>query len=309
MVMKSITPWREIIVDERGHAVRLDAYLALVIKGFSRRRAQGFIQAGEITVNGRRARKGDPLRAGDAVAVWSRPEAGPWLPLPDPKIAFAVLLEEPAFLAVDKPSGVASVPLDPGEPGTLAGAIAARYPECAALGRSSGDGGLLQRLDRGTSGVVLVARSAEAFDRLFAAQRRGEIENTSVALVAARAQPLPAMIDAPLAGAGKGRAVVAVNPSGAPAATLVRAVTPLGAFALVEVAIHSGARHQIRAHLAHAGAPIAGDAKYGGPAIAGLERIFLHACRVQAAHPFDGVALCAEAPLPLELQRVLDNLR
>src|SRR5512137_75810 len=125
--MKSLTPWREIIVDERGHAVRLDAYLALVLKGVSRRRAQAFIRDGEITVNGRRARKGDPLRAGDAVAVWSQPDLGAWGPLPDPAVAFAVIREEPGFLAIDKPSGIPSVPLDPREGGTLAGGIAARY--------------------------------------------------------------------------------------------------------------------------------------------------------------------------------------
>jgi len=306
--MKALIPWREIIVDERGHAVRLDAYLPLVLKGVSRRRAQAIIKAGEITVNGRRARKGDPLRAGDAVAVWSQPEVGPWQPLPDPTIALAVVREEPSFLAVDKPSGMPSVPLEPGEPGTLAGAVAARYPECAALGRSPGDGGLLQRLDRGTSGLVLVARKREAFDRLFAAQRRGEIEKTYMALVSSRALPLPDEIDAPLTGVGRGRSAVAVNPSGSPATTYVRAVTPLGAYALVEAAIHLGARHQIRAHLAHVDAPIAGDIRYGGPAIDGLDRIFLHASRIRAPHPDDGDAVCVESPLPAELVSALRTL-
>ncbi|MCK9459169.1 MAG: RluA family pseudouridine synthase [Proteobacteria bacterium] len=306
--MKPLTPWREIIVDERGHAVRLDAYLALVLKGVSRRRAQGFIRDGEITVNGRRARKGDPLRAGDAVAVWSQPDFGAWLPLPDPAIALAVIREEPSFLAIDKPSGIPSVPLDPREIGTLAGGIAARYPECAMLGRSPGDGGLLQRLDRGTSGVVLAARTAEAFDRLFAAQRRGEIEKTYTALVAPGALPLPERIDLPLAAAGRGRAAVAGAADGSPAVTLIRSAETIGAFALVEAVIHRGVRHQIRAHLADAGAPIAGDAKYGGPAIAGLDRLFLHACRLRAPHPIDGSAVSVESPLPPELARVLEGL-
>ena len=306
--MRSLTPWREIIVDERGHALRLDAYLALVLKGVSRRRAQAIIEAGEITVNGRRVRKGDPLRAGDAVAVWSQPEIGPWQPRPDPAIAVAVVREEPSFLAVEKPSGIPSVPLEPGELGTLAGAVAARYPECAPLGRSPGDGGLLQRLDRGTSGLVLVARTGAAFDRLFAAQRRGEIEKTYTALVPARGLPLPERIDAPLTGAGRGRGATAVGPGGNPATTFVRSVTRLGAFALVEAAIHLGARHQIRAHLAHVGAPIAGDVRYGGPEIDGLGRLFLHASRVRAPHPDDGSELCVESPLPEELQRALAAL-
>ena len=306
--MKALTPWREIIVDERGHAVRIDAYLPLVIKGVSRRRAQGLIKAGDITVNGRRTRKGDSLRAGDAVAVWSQPEIGPWQPLPDPAIAFSVILEEPSFLAVDKPSGIPSVPLEPGEPGTLAGAVAARYPECAALGRSPGDGGLLQRLDRGTSGLVLVARTREAFDRLFKAQRRGELEKTYTALVSPRALPLPEVIDAPLTFAGRGRSAVAVNPSGAPARTLIRAVTKVGAYALVEAAIHLGARHQIRAHLAHVDAPIAGDTRYGGPEIHGLGRLFLHASRIRAPHPDGGPGICVDSPLPAELLAVLGKL-
>lgn len=303
--MKTLIPWREIIVDERGHSVRLDAYLAVVLKGVSRRRAQGHIEAGEITVNGRRARKGDSLRAGDAIAVWSPPETGPWRPRPDPAVGFGVVLEEPSFLAIDKPSGIPSVPLDPGEAGTLAGGVAARYPECAVLGRSSGDGGLLQRLDRGTSGLVLVARTQGAFDRLFAAQRRGEIAKTYVALVAWRGAPLPEVIDATLSGIGRGGASVAVGPRGAPATTRLRNVTPLGTCALVEAEIHLGARHQIRAHLAHVGAPIAGDARYGGPEIPGLERLFLHATRIRAPHPDGGDPICVDCPLPEELRRAL----
>jgi 23S rRNA pseudouridine1911/1915/1917 synthase len=301
-------PWRELIVDERGHAVRLDAYLALVLKAVSRRRAQAIIKAGDVTVNGRRARKGESLRAGDAVAVWSQPEVGPWQPRPDAAIDLAVIREEPSFLAVDKPSGISSVPLEPSEPGTLAGAVAARYPECAPLGRSSGDGGLLQRLDRGTSGLVLVARTREAFDRLFEAQRRGAFEKTYMALVSSRALPLPDEIDAPLSGVGRGRSSVAVSPGGAPATTFIRAVTKVGAYALVEAAIHLGARHQIRAHLAHVDAPIAGDTRYGGPVIDGLSRLFLHASRIRGPHPDGGSAICVESPLPAELQAMLRTL-
>jgi 23S rRNA pseudouridine1911/1915/1917 synthase len=287
-------PWRELIVDERGHAVRLDSYLAKAIAGLSRRRAQALADAGDVTVNGRRARKGDELRAGDAIAVWSRPVPPRWPPRPAPEIDLAVVREEASFLAVDKPSGIPSVPLDPGEPGTLAGAVAARFPECAALGRSPGDGGLLQRLDRGTSGLVLVARSEVAYRALSAAQRCGDVEKTYLALVARREAPWPERIDAPL--------------DGAPATTWIRSAEGAGAFCLLEAVIHRGRRHQIRAHLAHLGAPIAGDARFGGPAAPGLERLFLHARSIRAPHPETGAPFAAEAPLRAELARVLSAL-
>jgi len=302
------SPFRELIVDESGHAARLDVYLARVLPAVTRRRARALVDAGEVTVNGKRARKGDALRAGDAVAIWSEPIPESWSPLPAPEIELVVLREEESFLAIEKPSGIPSVPLDPDEPGTLAGAVAARFPECAALGRSPGDGGLLQRLDRGTSGLVLVARTEEAFQALSAAQRRNEIEKVYAALVARRDGPWPERIEAPLEAAGKGGAGVRVGFGGTAATTWIRSTEDLGAFCLVEAVIHRGGRHQIRAHLAHLGSPIAGDDRYGGPAVPGLARLFLHACEVSAPHPETSERFTIASKLPEPLVGVLRAL-
>lgn len=300
-------PWRELIVDEGGHAVRLDVYLARALGGVARRRVQALADAGDVTVNGRRARKGDALRAGDAVAVWAAPRPAAWTPLPAGSIDLRVALEEPGFLVVEKPSGVPSVPLAPDEQGTLAGAVAARFPECAALGRP-GDGGLLQRLDRGTSGLVLVARNEAAYRALAGAQSGGEIEKAYAALVRRRAAPWPDRIDLALASAGGGGADVRVADVGEPATTWIRSVSDYGEFSLVEAVIHRGRRHQIRAHLAHLGAPIAGDERYGGPGAPGLGRLFLHAKGIRAPHPESGAPFAVESPVPAELRRVLDAL-
>jgi 23S rRNA pseudouridine1911/1915/1917 synthase len=300
--MGETPPWRTLTADINGlDQPRLDAWIAEAIDGLSRRRAQQLISSGEVTINGQRARKGQPLKHGDVIEVWAAPAPAAWTALPDPDIGLAVLFQDPHLIAVDKPAGLATVPLAPDEAGTLAGAIAARFGECAPLGRTAGDSGLIQRLDRGTSGIALAARSQAVFDQLIALQEQHKIEKTYVALVRGRAGDLPAEIDAPLAPRGRTGRQVRISPRGSKALTALRPLEQRGDWLLVEAVITRGLRHQIRAHLAHAGLPIAGDELYGGDRAPGLARMFLHAARVDLPHPVTGELLTIASPLPKDV--------
>jgi 23S rRNA pseudouridine1911/1915/1917 synthase len=302
-------PWRTLVVEtDVPPGRRLDAWLAERLPGTGRRAAARSIEAGRVTLDGRPARKGDAVRPGQLAEVLDPPRPERWTALPDPDDPLTVLLADPDFVAVDKPAGLPSTPRSPDEPKTLAGRVAARFPECAVLGRSSGDAGLLQRLDRGTSGAVLVARTEAAFAALSRLQGDGRIEKAYLALVREPAAALPGKIDAPLGPAGPRGGLSRAAADGRPASTALEVVEARGGFLLVRAVIHRGARHQIRAHLGALGAPIAGDTGYGGPEVPGLSRPFLHASRLAFPHPRTGEPVEIDSPLPEELSAVLAAL-
>lgn len=284
-----------------GEPTRLDSWIAAAVEGLTRRRAQQLIEREWITVNGRPARKGQRLTEGDTIELRRGRVEPVWTAAPSPEIELRLAHEDQHLIAVDKPSGIATIPLSPDEVGTLAGAVVARFPECAPLGRSSGDAGLIQRLDRETSGLVLAARTQPAFEALLELQDRDGIEKTYLALVRGRSGDLPATVDMPLGPADRGGKSVRADAGGAPASTAFALREERGDWMLVEATIHRGFRHQIRAHLAHAGLPIVGDALYGGPAAPGVARLFLHAERLRLPHPVTGELLELRSPLPRDL--------
>jgi 23S rRNA pseudouridine1911/1915/1917 synthase len=294
------------VADEDEGRRRLDVLLAARVEGLSRRQAQKLVARGVVLVDGRPAKKGMIVAAGSRVELTERPPPARWGPLPDGSIDLRVLYEDRQLLALDKPSGVPSVPLAPEEPGTLAGALAARYPECRDLGRRSGDGGLVQRLDRGTSGVVLAARDAQSHASLVALQRGGGIRKTYLALVRDGGDHLPGRIDLPLSPAGvRGRAVK-VDPAGMEASTEVVRLRVAGDLLLVRARIHRGRRHQIRVHLAAVGFPIAGDSIYGaGPEPEGIDRLCLHASSVELPHPVTSSLLEVTSPLSGTMKKII----
>jgi 23S rRNA pseudouridine1911/1915/1917 synthase len=152
---------------------------------------------------------------------------------------------------------------------------------------------------------VLAARSQRAFEALVALQNAGRIEKTYLALVRGRPTDLPASIDLPLGPAGEGAKAARPDPKGRPASTSLEPRDRIGQWLLVAATIHRGVRHQIRAHLAHAGLPIAGDALYGGPRASGLERLFLHASEVSLPHPIGGDPVEFHSPLPADLEALV----
>jgi 23S rRNA pseudouridine1911/1915/1917 synthase len=229
--------------------------------------------------------------------------------------AFCVLYEDSHLLAIDKPAGLHTAPLQPGEGGTLLGEVIARYPEIASLpGIKPMEPGLLHRLDRETSGVVIVARTAEAFAALRAQFAAKQVCKEYLAVCVSAAVPAgPLRIESRFAPYGPGRKEVRVvleagrrNVSSRLYATEAQVLEARGGRALVRAGLLRGFRHQVRAHLAHLGLPILGDPLYGVPCPAGVPaRLYLHAARVDLLHPVTGAALSIRSPVPPEFPAAL----
>jgi 23S rRNA pseudouridine1911/1915/1917 synthase len=295
-------------------AGRLDRALADAL-GLGRAAVKRAFALGEVRVRGRRARASDPAAPGALVTLEVDVPAPP---APEPDAPLAVLVESPRFVVVDKPAGVAVHPLAAGEGGTLANAVVARWPECAEAGPDPREGGAVQRLDLETSGCVLFARDAGAWNRLHDAFRARTVDKRYLALACGRV-PTGGVSSVPLAQRG-GRSVPVPDAAAEdrarakglaprPAETHWEVARRFDRHTLLEVRIVTGVMHQIRAHLAHAGHPVAGDALYGGAAAAlpGLGRQFLHAARLAFEAP-EGGRVVAESPLPRELEVVLERL-
>ena len=206
-------------------------------------------------------------------------------PPAEPELELDVRLERPDLVVVAKPAGMPTVPLAPGERGTLAGALVARYPEMRAFGYRAREPGVVHRLDTLTSGLVVAARTRSAFDELVQALKLGELQKRYLALVHGEGLPPAGSIDLPLAPDHKDGSRVRVVDLKAryahPAITYFRVLEQGSGLALLELDAGPAFRHQIRAHLAASGYPIVGDRQYGGEQHPGLPgRHALHASYV-----------------------------
>jgi 23S rRNA pseudouridine1911/1915/1917 synthase len=302
--MTLTSPWRLLLVKDNSVGHRLDIELAELLPNLSRRAAQRLIADGSITIDGSLARKSTLLQRDQQIEIWKESPQRRWPPAPDNALLLSVIHEDEYLIAVNKPSGIAAVPLSPTEIGTVANAVVARYPECASIGRSPGDGGLLQRLDCETSGLLLVARSQAIHATMIHAGLRDEVEKTYLALVPNEGHPPPKIIDVPLSSAGSRGHLTRTDQDGHAALTQVRTIKTYDEWQLVEATIHRGSRHQIRAHLASAGFPIAGDKLYNSlNSPTDLDRLFLHAHKIEFIHPVSHQNLSLTAPLPPELEK------
>lgn len=294
---------------------RLDRALADAL-GLGRAPVKRAFQLGGVRVDGRRARASDAAAPGSLVSIDVEDPAGP--PAPEPQAPLSVLVIHPRVVIVDKPAGIAVHPLLAGEGGTLANAVVARFPECASASPDPREGGAVQRLDLETSGCLAFARDRAAWEDLHAALRERRVEKAYLALVQGRVVT-GGVISAPLAQRG-GRSVpapdavaeerlVAKGLHPRPAETRYEVERRFERHTLLRVRILTGVMHQIRAHLALAGHPIAGDTLYGGEAAAlpGLRRPFLHAERLAFEAPGGGSVEAASA-LPPDLAAALDRL-
>jgi len=279
-------------------AGRLDAAVRRLAPGLSRRLVRTLIADGVVRVNGRPARKGMRVAAGDVVEVPAVEGIAP-----DPDVEVRVLYEDADLVAIDKPGGVRGHALDPRERGTIAGALVARDPAQGRVGDPL-SGGLVHRLDIGTSGVLLAARTSASWTALRGAFQRHEVAKRYVAIVSG-APAAGAVVDVPLAHDTQDRRRMRPARPGDrawPAATRVRDVVVHGARAMVTVEIRSGVTHQVRAHLAWLGHPIVGDALYGGEAGAlSTGRHALHAAALEIA----ARGLHVTAPLPDDMRALV----
>jgi 23S rRNA pseudouridine1911/1915/1917 synthase len=260
-----------VVTGEEG---RVDKLLAKHYPDAGRKQLAELFEAGEVKLRGKRAKKGDFVVAGDEVELAREPVSGDALrPQPDPSVVLEILLERPELVVINKPAGIPSQPLRAGELGTIANGLAARYPECAAIGNDPRDGGLVHRLDIGTSGVLVAARTEDAYRALREAFGKGGVHKEYLAIT--DGAPVSREMDAPLA--QRGDHVAIDHTDGLPAHTAFTLIESAGTHALVRCVAETGRMHQVRAHLAFANAPIAGDALYKGAPIEGHPGFFLHA--------------------------------
>jgi len=289
---------------------RLDK-LVVAETELGRRRVSELFADGRVTIRGRVATKGESARADDEVTVALR---GDDRPSPESQLALEVRLETEHFVIVAKPAGQPSAPLR-GEPGTLAGALLGRYPEMANVGHSPREPGIVHRLDTFTSGLMIAARSKDAFSRLHQALRAGALVKKYLAVVANTDLPEGGVIDSAIAPDRRNPRRVLVGETAAlrsgknrarAAVTRWRVKQRTGEWALLEVDVSRALRHQIRAHLASLGHPIAGDQVYGGPPAPVLgERHALHASYVAWAGDETIDAFAVEEPLPPDLASLM----
>ena len=267
----------EFVVGEAQAGLRLDVTLRAHYSGWSRRRIARALEEGRVTVDGHPARKGQVVHDGARVVIQGLPDTPENLrPVPE-EAALTVLYEDAAIVSVSKPAGIPSHPLRAGERGTLANALVARFAECAGASTDPREAGLCHRLDTGTSGVLVAARTRDAYLALRLAFRTGRVEKEYLALVSGEA--VTRVVRMPTAD----RSI--------PAETRIEPIERFGTFTLVRCTTSGGQRHQVRVHLAEAGHAVAGDERYGGSAVAGLGGFFLHAASVRLPHPLTGATI------------------
>ncbi|MGD1050991.1 MAG: RluA family pseudouridine synthase [Solirubrobacteraceae bacterium] len=277
---------------------RLDQFLAASVG--SRAQAQRRIEAGAVTLDGVAARKNDRLRGGETIVVAS---VGVAQPESDAELAdIAIVYEDADLLVVEKPAGVVVHPAGPHRGGTLSEALALR----GAAGGEPWRPGIVHRLDRDTSGLLVVAKSEEAHRRLKSALAARRIVREYLALVEGRPPSRSGTIDAPLGRDRRSRTRMSIDSDRPRAArTHFELEQALPSTTLLRVRLETGRTHQIRVHFQAIGHPVCGDRQYGAPDRYGLHRQFLHAARLELAQPFTGAALAFESALPADLERAL----
>jgi 23S rRNA pseudouridine1911/1915/1917 synthase len=297
--------------------LRLDAFARECLPHLSRRQIEAAIRTGLFSVHGRTGRKGDQLSGGNDL-LFCGPQA--WLtesPSPADETALSVIYEDDAILAVNKPAGIATHGFSGRDTDTLANLVLARRPDLAKVGKSRWEPGLVHRLDRDTSGVLLVAKTQQAFDHLRAQFRRRQVKKIYWALVWGNT-PAKGVIDLSLVHDRRDkrrmRAVGGVardNERAWKAITRYRRIGQSRRMSLLEIDMETGVTHQIRTHCAEIGYPVVADSLYGNQRTMtfGLSRHFLHARRLTIRHPENERQLMLEAELPEDLAEALRRLK
>jgi len=296
-------------VDEAG--TRLDRWLVERVPDLSRKRAKQLCETGHVTVDGRAGNKNLSLPAGAEVRF---PMPAARRAVANPSLALDIRFQNEFCAVVCKPAGIATAPLDGQDDSTLANALLAQFPAMQGVGSGPLEPGILHRLDNGTSGLVVAAKTHPAFEELRLALSRGQLHKEYLAVVTDDGLPAQGTIQTHLRPSPHNtrRVVVAepTAPGARPARTDYAVVERSGEFAVISVHANRALRHQIRAHLTSLGCPLLNDALYGGRSEATLApgRHALHARRVQwlgneTMPPFDVVA-----PLPPDLLDLLREL-
>ena len=287
---------------------RVDRAVAL-FTGWSRNDVQTLVQQGAVLVDGRAVGKSYRLREGELVELLGEPETDA-LPEAEPEVAVHVVHVDDDVIVVDKPAGLVVHPGAGNANGTLVNGLLASYPEIANVGDPQRPG-IVHRLDRDTSGLLVVARSARAYDSLVVQLSTRTAERRYVALVWGHLASPRGMIDAPIGRSESRRTRMAVRDAGKPARTEYEVDEAFDepVTSLVHCKLETGRTHQIRVHLRAIGHPVVGDGTYGGKRDSlPLDRPFLHATSLAFEHPGTGERVQFDSPLPAELTSVLAKL-
>ncbi len=301
---------RRVPVPDGLDGERLDAALARMF-GLSRSQAQDLVGNGAVLIGGSPAAKPDRVRAGDWLDVTLPPPPAPVLASPEPVPGLRILYEDADIVVVDKPVAVAAHPT-PGwtGPTVLQGLLAAGHT--VATSGAAERQGIVHRLDAGTTGVMVVAKSERAYSVLKQAFRDRTVDKRYHALAQGHPDPLRGTIDAPIGRHPSGDGRFAIVSDGRPSVTHYDTLEAFRAASLLEIRLETGRTHQIRVHMAAVRHPCVGDKLYGAdPVLAsrlGLSRQSLHAVQLGFAHPADGRRVEFTSPYPADLAAAIDML-
>jgi 23S rRNA pseudouridine1911/1915/1917 synthase len=305
-------------VTEQDAGERLDAFLAKHVEGWSRARLQRLIDDQAVLVNGAASKSSHKLRVNDQIEVELTPalttEFAP------ENIPIEIVFEDDDLIVVNKPAGMVVHPAAGNSSGTLANALAFHFQQLSKRGGEARPG-IVHRLDKGTSGLLVVAKTESAHENLSDQFRAREVFKSYAALVHGQLEKRNGQIDQPIARDPRNRTRMAVVRGGREALSLFRIREVFDRFTLLDVELKTGRTHQIRVHLAWLKHPVVGDEVYGGGrdktvsdarirgGIAKLHRQFLHSGQLGFLHPRTRAQLKFTAPLPVELQNLLDMIR
>ena len=291
--------------------LRVDQALARILPQYSRARLQSWIEAGEVEIDGRRPRGKDKVSGGERVRIQARLESSEQVAAES--LPVDVVFKDKSLFVVNKPAGLVVHPGAGNASHTLQNALLGLDPKLSLVPRA----GLVHRLDKDTSGLLVVARTVEAHTALVSALAEREVERHYIA-VCTGAMTGGGTVDEPIGRHRSQRTKMAVRPDGRPSVTHYRVLKRFRAHTLVRAELESGRTHQIRVHLAHIGFPVVGDPVYGGrrrlpagssPALIAelnaFKRQALHAAHLKLTHPTTGREVGWEAPLPADMEHLI----
>jgi 23S rRNA pseudouridine1911/1915/1917 synthase len=283
-------------VDAAQHGERLDKALVVLAPEFSRSHLQSLLSRGHVRLDGEPAGSASRrVRAGQGLAIDLVPTEESLAFRPQP-MELVVLYEDKDLLVLDKPAGLVVHPAAGNWSGTLLNALLARHAAAASLPRA----GIVHRLDKDTSGVMMVGKSLPAVTALSRDIAARSVQRRYLAIAHGTAPAAALQIDAPIGRDPQVRVRMAVVAGGRPSRTDVERVAARDGFSALRCALHSGRTHQIRVHLSSRGLPLVGDVLYGGRPALGLQRQALHATSLSLAHPITGLPLHFDCPPPAD---------
>lgn len=294
-------------IDEDEITERLDRILAARLYELSRNQIQQLIKDGKVLVNNKPSKPAYRLEANDCIWVELPVQEDPELSAE--KMPLDVIFEDDHIAVIDKPAGMVVHPGHGNETGTLVNGLLARWPQIAQVGPAPERAGIVHRLDKDVSGIIVVALTQHAYHDLVAQFHDRLIDKHYLALVERHPPNDKGRIEAPIGRDTRQRKRMAVKRDGKDAVTEFHVREFYGERALLDVHPITGRTHQIRVHLAFIKCPIVGDRIYGyRKQHLKMKRVFLHAYRLSFEHPITGEALSFESPLPASLQNILDKL-